>query len=84
MTYVVEYVCMSSGWPHQSLSASDAPGWSYMLLSTVLVYHVSLGCTPKSLCERYVQPYMTKTAHQPDNTECKSLLAIVYSNQVDR
>ena len=24
MTYVVEYVC-SSGWPHQSLSASDAP-----------------------------------------------------------
>ena len=26
MTYFVEYVCMSSGWPHQSLSASDAPG----------------------------------------------------------
>ena len=25
MTYVVEYVCMSSGWPHQSLSASDTP-----------------------------------------------------------
>ena len=42
MTYVVEYVCMSSGWPHQSLSASDAPERSETLRSKCVIYNVDL------------------------------------------